>query len=318
MTTLENKIKGILFGNAIGDAIGLGTEFMSKLLVKAFYTTGLRNYSDIHQDAHRIRWKKGEWTDDTDQMLCILDSLVENKRLDYKDVGKRIHQWAYSGGRGIGNTVFNVLKHPHFLQNPHAVAEEIWIKGDRQVAANGAIMRTSVLGIWQYQDLEAVRQNTADVAKITHFDPRCVGSCVVLTTTIARILAGELDLDKLYDLAEEEAKQYDARILPYLQDARKQPITHFDLEEKTSIGYTLKALACAFWALRQDNFQNAISAIIHEGGDADTNGAVAGALLGAKVGYDNLPTNWLHGLVKRVELEQKADKLQALFKDAAS
>lgn len=126
-------------------------------------------------------------------------------------------------------------------------------------------------------------------------------------------MAGELDLDKLYDLAEEEAKQYDSRILPYLQDARKQPITHFDLEEKTSIGYTLKALACAFWALRQDNFQDAISAIIHEGGDADTNGVVAGALLGAKLGYDNLPTNWVYGLVKRSELEQKVDKLYDFF-----
>lgn len=313
MTTLENKIRGVLFGNAIGDAIGLGTEFMSKFLIKAFYTTGLRNYSDIHQDAHRIRWKKGEWTDDTDQMLCILDSLVENKRLDYKDVAKRIHQWAYSGGRGIGNTVFNALKHPQFLQNPHAVAEEIWVQGNKQVAANGAIMRTSVLGIWQYQDLSAVRQNTENVAKITHFDPRCIGSCVALTTTIARILQGETDINKLYDCAEAEALPYDVRILPYLQDARKQPITHFDLEEKTSIGYTLKALACAFWALQQDNFQDAISAIIHEGGDADTNGAVAGALLGAKLGYDSLPTNWLYGLLKRSELEQKADKLCALL-----
>jgi ADP-ribosylglycohydrolase len=209
------------------------------------------------------------------------------------------------------------LKHPHFLQNPHAVAEEIWIQGNKQVAANGAVMRTSVLGIWQYQDLNAVRQNTENVAKITHFDPRCIGSCVALTTTIARILQGETDIDKLYDCAEAEAAPYDVRILPYLQDARKQSITYFDLEEKTSIGYTLKALACAFWALRQDNFQDAISAIIHEGGDADTNGAVAGALLGAKLGYDSLPTPWLYGLVKRTELEQKADKLYEFFKNIA-
>ncbi len=53
--------------------------------------------------------------------------------------------------------------------------------------------------------------------------------------------------------------------------------------------------------------------IIHEGGDADTNAAVAGALLGAKFGYSNIPQRWLEGLVNRQELEGKVDGLIALI-----
>lgn len=43
------------------------------------------------------------------------------------------------------------------------------------------------------------------------------------------------------------------------------------------------------------------------GGDSDTNGAVAGSLLGALFGYSNLPTSWLHDLKHREWLMSKAD-----------
>lgn len=40
------------------------------------------------------------------------------------------------------------------------------------MAPNGAVMRTSVLGIHRFHDMDHVTKNAADVAKITHFDPR--------------------------------------------------------------------------------------------------------------------------------------------------
>jgi ADP-ribosylglycohydrolase len=53
-----NKIKGTIYGQVIGDALGLGAEFMSKASVKENYPKGLTDYDQIVQDYHRSKWEK--------------------------------------------------------------------------------------------------------------------------------------------------------------------------------------------------------------------------------------------------------------------
>ena len=75
-------IKGVFYGQAIGDALGLGTEFLNKSEISEYYPHGLSDYSQIVQDAHRSRWKIGDWTDDTDQFLCICNSILKSNKVD--------------------------------------------------------------------------------------------------------------------------------------------------------------------------------------------------------------------------------------------
>lgn len=68
-------------------------------------------------------------------------------------------------------------------------------------------------------------------------------------------------------------------------------------------GYVLAALAVAGAALRTaQSAEEALTWAINLGGDADTNGAVAGALLGASFGADALPEQWRTGLEGANEL----------------
>ena len=53
--TIKERFLGTIFGQAVGDALGLSTEFMSKQEVDQFYPNGIEDYSQIVQDAHLLK-----------------------------------------------------------------------------------------------------------------------------------------------------------------------------------------------------------------------------------------------------------------------
>ena len=104
--TIKERFLGTIFGQAVGDALGLSTEFMSKQEVDRFYPNGIEDYSQIVQDDHRRRWQRGDWTDDTDMMLCILDSFVACQKVEILDIAGRFKEWMMNGGMGIGRHTY--------------------------------------------------------------------------------------------------------------------------------------------------------------------------------------------------------------------
>jgi ADP-ribosylglycohydrolase len=307
----ENQIRGVIFGHAIGDALGLGTEFMSKATIAHHYPQGLSHYKQIIQDTHRARFEKGDWTDDTDQMLCIFDSLLALKRFDTLDIARRIYQWGADGAPDIGQTVHSVLTAPGFLENPHKVSQSYWESTGKNMAANGGVMRTSIIGVWEYHDLEKVAFHAQEACKITHHDPRCILSCQIISLLIARLLQGESDIPALLNELKESYASKDPRVLEYFNKALDKNIAPLELGESLSMGYTLKAMSAGIWALQNaTSFKEGLLAIIHEGGDADTNAAVAGPLLGARFGYSSIPSEWIDGLKEKDALEERVGVLR--------
>ncbi len=70
---LADRVRGLFFGAALGDATGLATEFMSAEEVERFYAGGFAycpQPEKIRPDTHRMMWESGDWTDDTDQLVC--------------------------------------------------------------------------------------------------------------------------------------------------------------------------------------------------------------------------------------------------------
>jgi len=92
------------------------------------------------------------------------------------------------------------------------------------------------------------------------------------------------------------------------------------LDESASIGYTLKCAAAAFIILKKaKSYEEGIMQLVKEAGDADTNAAVAGALLGAKFGYKNLPAQWVRELIHEAWLQEKVEAFyRAIVEDRKS
>ena len=56
---LRDRMAGCLYGQAVGDALGLGTEFLSKDEISKYYPQGLSRYEQFIQDKHRSKSIKG-------------------------------------------------------------------------------------------------------------------------------------------------------------------------------------------------------------------------------------------------------------------
>ncbi len=182
---VKDKIYGTLLGQAIGDALGLGTEFMTKVEAQEKYPNGLKEYGQIIRDYHRAKFQLGRWSDDTDMMLCIANAMIEDKGINLHTIAKNFKNWLYAPNtRGVGQTTFKVLAIADYVEKPQQVAELIWKMSPTKNAANGAVMRTAVIGLLR----ENVAQAAEDVCKLTHFDPRCIGSCVIISEIISHLI----------------------------------------------------------------------------------------------------------------------------------
>lgn len=297
---IKDRMLGCLYGQAIGDALGLGSEFMSKDEVGKSYLDGLKRYDQIIQDAHRRCWKRGAWTDDTDMMLCIM-SAFEDGRFNMQRVARNFKDWFKGDPMGIGSHTYKVLCMGDYVAQPEVCSKLWWDLSGCESAANGALMRTSVVGLAPCD----VEKQAVDVCKLTHYDPRCVGTCVIASLIIHELVWNDRELTQ--EDMKALGEKYDERIEEWIDLAfQNEDISALDLDEPASIGYTLRTFAGALWSLRHsDSFEEGLLAIVNEGGDADTNGAVAGAILGAKFGYSSIPEYYKSNLYDGASYQDK-------------
>lgn len=202
-------------------------------------------------------------------------------------------------------------------------------------------MRSCVLGIINYNDISQVIRQTQDIGKVTHADPRSLAASVAQTVAISLMLQGVCNLDTLFEavndissnfienytrnISNEVTSQFTGEKLAKFNESILEIQDQFTGEilrkyinidlntlkpiDGEDMGYAYICLGCAFDALRQETFEDAIRRIVIEGGDADTNAAAAGALLGCKLGFSRLPQHLVQELLHKEWLEEKINRL---------
>ncbi len=304
--SIYDRFKGVLYGQAIGDALGLGTEGMTDEDKAWKYPNGIQNYDQIFQDRHRKRWKIGDWTDDTDMMLCIAEAVIEDKGVNIMNIAKHFKAWAQGTPMGIGETTYKVLMIGDYTEKPFEVSHMVWKMSKYLSAANGGLMRTSVVGLFPKE----VKTCAESICRLTHYDPRCVGSCVIVSELIHALAYGKEPLSR-YQM-EYIARQYDTSICEYITKAwQEQDVKK--LVDYDHMGYTLVTLSVALWAYwRASSFEEGLLAVVNAGGDADTNAAVACAILGAKYGFSSIPAKYVDGLLYQENLDGVVNDLASI------
>ena len=162
-------------------------------------------------------------------------------------------------------------------------------------------MRALPTGLIRRLDDPRLITETVAISEITHADPRCTAACVAFNTLVAALLEAPDDLRGGLLLAAERAAA--APIAAIVANLLRggQPLYDNDV----GMGFVLLSLERALFVLLSgNNFAASLEAVIRQGGDTDTNAAIAGALLGAREGRDAIPAHWLAPLHARQELEE--------------
>jgi ADP-ribosylglycohydrolase len=170
-------------------------------------------------------------------------------------------------------------------------------------------MRTSIVGLFP----KAVEECAANICRLTHYDPRCVGSCAIVSLLIHALVYDEDNFS--YHRIVDVGQKYDSRIREYIDLSLNTDIAALELQDWDSVGYTLKTLAAGLWAYwNAKTFEEGLLSVVRAGGDADTNAAVACAILGAKFGFKAIPNEYVDGLIYKEQLENVIKGMLELVK----
>ena len=328
-----DKAHGLMEGIAIGNLLGIVFEGWPKSAIAAQFPDGV----------HDMPADTGYPDDDDLAQAIIVAEEARNGPISVEDLGLRLWNWAELNGLGIGGLTHQALTNfggdePQQLARNGLTGEARAPAGDsiteasRQAwsghrAGNGALMRCAPLALrWEGDQSALVRESMVSAIP-THWDPRCAWSCAIANLATAAALRGE---SRSPEALLGSAEQGDANTIKYLQpygfdttvpaSVVEAVITAStaDFAEIEWDGYdrgftllTLQAVLICFW--RADDFASALSELIACGGDTDTNGAAAGAMLGAKFGHSAIPCEWLERASEiragRESLVQLADSL---------
>ena len=277
----EDRRAGALLGLGAGDSLGATHEFRGPEDVPAgpLEIVGGGDFG----------WRPGEPTDDTELALAVLEG-YRGGGLDLGAVRDAMLRWEDTDPRDIGNQTRRALRylrgHPGALSLPE----------DPDAQGNGAVMRAAPHGVMAVGPEEAF-ENAFGEAALTHPSWEARTSAALVACLVARLVDGaapEEAVESAYSLAEgrEEPGRSARGTFPPLDGYHHDPG-----------GWTVYTTRLALRSLLDArDFRSGVEGVVRLAGDADTNGAVAGALLGARFGAREIPRVWLDALLARDSL----------------
>lgn len=307
-------IKDGLIGFAIGDAMGVPIEFVSREKLLENPVTSMIGHGTYDLP-------EGVWSDDTSMTLATMDSLINSNGINYNDMADRFCNWASKGAYTATGVVFDIG-----LTTKKALVKYLETHDDAvncglssmDSNGNGSLMRMFPIALYCYynklKDYE-IFNIVKNSSSITHANEVSVLGCYIYVNYLLFILNGKdkyasynmvkcLDYDTYFD---EDDIAYYNRIL-------KTNIGNLRIDDLKSTGYVVHTLESVFWVLLNTNsYPESIVGSINLGEDTDTIGAITGSISGVLYGYDNIPNKWLSKLKNYNYLEEMIDNFERKF-----
>ena len=277
-----DRAKGCLFGQVIGDSLGSLVEFQREDAIAYRYPNGVRDL----QDGGCWDTLAGQATDDSELALALARTLIETGHYDREAVAAAYAAWCASDPFDIGGTIAQALSAAASAKSGRK-AEEASARASRDSQANGSLMRISPIGIWA-REPEVADRTAREDSRLTHPNEVCVDACGAFAAATAEGI-GSGDREAMFRVARARARTNAVQEALDRANAGQAPGDYY-----AQMGWVLIALQNAFLHLwKGTSVEDALIATAGRGGDTDTNGAIAGALVGAADGLSAFPRRWV-------------------------
>jgi ADP-ribosyl-[dinitrogen reductase] hydrolase len=286
-----------LLGLAVGDALGATTEFMNPEDIRKRY--------GVHERIRGGGWLNlppGSVTDDTEMARCVTRAILGKGGWDLATIAEEFARWLTGNPVDVGATCRRGIR-DYIEKGQLTTPPNEWNAG------NGAAMRVAPVALFALGDEELLSRLAVEQARLTHNHPLSDAACVTVARMVHRGILGT-PMAGLRAAAEELAGRHpEFRFEGYAGGATAY------------VADTLRTVFNDFFSTR--SFEECLVRIVNRGGDADTTGAIAGAVAGAHYGLKAIPLRWLDALDPAVRKEltvaaERLVRLSPLFRGASA
>jgi ADP-ribosyl-[dinitrogen reductase] hydrolase len=291
-TQSVGRFTGTLLGFAVGDALGMPAQFLTRDQIRRYYGKPISGFLKAHAGHASDFLSQGSYTDDTQMMLATAECLIECRRMDPPQQADALLSWYTNTAPHRTPTRANVRACKHLA------AGRAWTKSGVFSSGCGAAVRMAPIGLFFMHHPESLVRAASDDCLITHNEPRARAASVAAAYLVARLAgSGERSLpgDQVLETADRIAglDQDLAAMLRWVTQIVHLPPDEALFEIGTSSD-SLEAIPAAVYCFLKHprQYSQAVLAAVNAGDAADSIAAMTGSFVGALAGIDAVPKQW--------------------------
>lgn len=304
-----SKIKSVLLGVAVGDAVGVPYEFRSREIMVKNPATDMVGFGTYNQPP-------GTFSDDSSLTFCLAEALTHG--FDLQEIANNFIKWVKEDYWTAHGEVFDIgiATHEAISNLLNGDSPEVSGGDDEYSNGNGSLMRIAPL-LFHLSDkpIQERFELTRLVSGITHRHIRSVVACFFYLE-FARLLVEGLEKQDAYKKTQVQVSAFLKTIaipdseLELFNRILQSDISQEPINTIESSGYVIHTLEASIWCiLTAETYQETILKAVSLGKDTDTTAAVTGGLAGLLYGVEGIPDSWLNQLAKRDEIEDLAERM---------
>lgn len=319
----DSQLKGLLFGLAVGDALGVPVEFKQRSYLSEHPVSDMIGYGSHNQP-------KGTWSDDTSLALCLAESIAHGYSI--QDLARRFVNWKEQAYWTPHGEVFDIgIATSIAIHEIYKGVDPKQSGGSHEHSnGNGSLMRILPLLIYiEHHCIDERFRLVREVSSLTHAHIRSVFSCFIYLEFALELLKETNKMQAFENMqnrvnlfwkesdiiSEIEINKFHKLLCNPIQDYDIKPIYEYQEREIGSSGYVLDTLEAAFWCfLKYDSYSDIVLKAVNLGSDTDTTACVAGGLAGLHYTYEQIPKSWVEVLARREDITHLYNRLNKINK----